>query len=145
MCGSVSGEFVERLRRRAGVFMRVAETLLVEGEYDLTCFNADQAARLYVKSTILRLFGELPRIHGVRELLGYLATRLYESGYVEQATSIREFVRENRYALSVLEEACIGARYGLRSFSEADARSAVETISKLVKLLGEVEGAAWMV
>ncbi|MEM3372348.1 MAG: HEPN domain-containing protein [Candidatus Korarchaeum sp.] len=141
----MSGEFTNKLRRRASVFMKVAERLLEEREYDLACFNADQAAQLYAKSSILRLFGELPRIHGVRELLGYLATRLHEAGYTEKASLLREFIHENRYALSVLEDAYIGARYGPRSFGEDDAKISIGTVSKLVKLLEGIESDAWMV
>ena len=74
----MSGELAEKLRRRASVFLREAEKLLEEGEYDIACFNAEQSLQLYVKSVLLKLFGEAPRIHGVRELLGYLARRLHQ-------------------------------------------------------------------
>lgn len=52
----MSGEIVERLRRRAQVFLDEAGRLLEMGEYDLACFAAEQAAQLYLKSVYARLF-----------------------------------------------------------------------------------------
>ena len=139
----MSGELVEKLRHRAAVFLREAERFLEEGEYDLACFCADQAAQLYLKSLLLKLFGEAPRIHGVRELLGLLASRLHREGFGEEAVKIKKFVEENRYALSLLEDACIDARYSARSFTE-EAREALSASSRLIELLREVERRVWM-
>ncbi|MFN4046421.1 MAG: HEPN domain-containing protein [Acidilobaceae archaeon] len=141
----MSGEFVGKLKRRSEDFVRAAEMFLERGSYDLACFSADQAVQLYVKAVVFRFTGEMPRIHGVRGLLGYLASRLYEAGYRGYAEAIVGFARENRYALAVLEDAYIEARYGLRSFTEEDARLALEVSSRLIKLLGGVEDAIWRV
>ncbi len=140
----MSGELVEKLRHRAMVFLREAKRFLEEGEYDLACFSAEQAVQLYLKSVFLKLFGEAPRIHGVRELLGLLASRLRQEEFKEEAVEIKEFTRENRYALSVLEDAYIDARYTIRGFTEEEAREALSVSLKLVELLEEIEKHVWM-
>jgi len=140
----LSGELVEKLKHRAEIFLREASRLLEEGEYDLSCFNAEQSAQLHLKSLTLKLLGEMPRIHGVRELLGFLARRLHEEGFREEAVLLKEFARENRYELSVLEDAYLDARYAARSFTGKEAKKALSTVLRLIKLLEEVEKRVWM-
>ncbi len=140
----MSGELVEKLMHRARVFLREARRLLEEGEYDLSCFSAEQAAQLYVKAVILKLFGEVPRIHGVRELLGYLARKLVEHGYEWASSSISDFVKENRAILSVLEDAYVDARYGATSFSKEEAERAIGVVAKLMEVLEKVVSDVWM-
>ena len=141
----MSGVLVGKLRRRAEVFLKEAKRLLEGEEYDIACFNAEQALQLYLKSVILRVFGEMPRIHGVRELLGYLARRLYEEEeYKGYAAILKEFTRENRYSLSVLEDAYIDARYTTRGFSKREVKDSLTTVYKLIELLRRIENEIWM-
>ncbi|KYH36246.1 MAG: HEPN domain containing protein [Candidatus Bathyarchaeota archaeon B24] len=76
----VSGERVNLLKDRARVFLELAEELRGRGRLDLAMFNVDQAFQLRVKATMLRLLGVIPRIHGVRGLLGMLVRRLAPRG-----------------------------------------------------------------
>ena len=140
----MSGELVEKLKRRALVFLREAKRLLSDGEYGLACFNADQSLQLYLKAVILRLFGEMPRVHGVRELAGFLVRSFREAGYVGEADLLEDFVRERRYVLSVLEDAYIDARYGLRDFSREEAEESYRAAENLIELLRRIEDAVWM-
>ena len=136
----MSGVLVEKLRRRAMVFLREARRLAEEGEYDLSVFNAGQAAQLYTKAIIARLLGEAPpRVHGVRELLGYLARGLRDAGYREEAELIAEFVRRHRDTLSMLEDAYTDARYGVVEFTAGDAEEALSTFEELIQILRRVE------
>lgn len=140
----MSGELVEKLRHRAIAFLREAKRFLEEGEYDLACFSAEQTLQLYLKSVFLKLFGETLRVHGIRELLGLLASRLHQEGFREEAIKVKDFVRENRYTLSVIEDAYVDARYTIRSFTEEEAREVLEVSLKLIKLLEEIEKHVWM-
>ncbi len=140
----MSGKAVEKLKRRSRVFLREARRLLEEGEYDLACFNAEQALQLFVKSTVLRLLGEEIRGHGVRSILGYLAGRLREMNYRELAERIAKTVSDCRYGLVLLEDAYVDARYGLRSFSEEEAREAIRIVEEFIRLLEDVEENVWM-
>jgi HEPN domain-containing protein len=65
----LSGEYVNKLKRRAKAFLR--EVLSVE-EPDLAVFFAEQAMQLYAKAVCFELFGELVRGHKVRGLLALL-------------------------------------------------------------------------
>ena len=53
---------------------------LGRGEYDLACFEAEQAAQLALKSLLYELLGMAPRIHDLGELLGLLHRALSEAG-----------------------------------------------------------------
>lgn len=53
---------------KADVFLSDAERHLVEGHYWLVCFEAHQAAELYLKSLIVSLTGFHPYTHDLFEL-----------------------------------------------------------------------------
>ncbi len=61
-------EWVEKAR----VFLEDAERHLEEGHYWLTCFEAQQAAELYLKALIVALTGVHPFTHDLSELLDAL-------------------------------------------------------------------------
>jgi HEPN domain-containing protein len=80
----LSGEYVNKLKRRAKAFLR--EVLFVE-EPDLAVFFAKQAMQLYAKVVCFELFGELVRGHKVRGLLAVLIKMLEEQGSRASPTS----------------------------------------------------------
>jgi len=53
----------------ADVFIREAERHVGEGIYWLTCFEAQQAAELYLKALIVGLAGSHPYTHDIVEML----------------------------------------------------------------------------
>ena len=57
---------------KAGVFLADAERHLLEGHYWLVCFEAHQAAELYLKSLIVSLTGFHPYTHDLSDLLDSL-------------------------------------------------------------------------
>jgi HEPN domain-containing protein/predicted nucleotidyltransferase len=58
-------EWVEKAR----IFFENARRHLAEGHYWLTCFEAQQAAELYLKALVLRLTGVHPYTHDLVELM----------------------------------------------------------------------------
>lgn len=54
---------------------------------------------------MLRLLGEIPRIHGVRGLLGILVNKLNKMGYRHLVEEIVSFTRRYRDALVDIKEA----------------------------------------
>ena len=92
----MSGRYPDLLKRRAESMMRLAERLLSEGEYDLAVLNAEYAARLYVKSVLLRLTGEEWKGHGVRTLLGAVALATQGGGLRDVAEEIVDFTRRSK-------------------------------------------------
>ena len=143
MPGMGSLRHVELLRRRARRFLSYAEEALGLGDYDLACFYADQAAQLAVKACLLRLTGHMPRIHGLRELLGAMSRHLSGLGREDLAGRVSAFAREHRAGLSRLEEAYVAGRYLAREFEREEAEECVRLARELLALVEELEGAAF--
>jgi len=89
---------VSLLRDRSLRMLDSSRRSLVDGDYDIAAFMADQAFQLYLKSTIFELTGEVPRVHAARQLMGIL------KDLFGQPSSMDDFVRENRSLLIRLEE-----------------------------------------
>ncbi len=117
------------LRRRAEIFLKHGQEALERREYDFSCFSAEQAAQLYLKSLALEFLGEIPRIHRIRELLSILAETVPDA-----RDKIRLLIREKREALRVLEESYIGARYLPSAYSRDDAKASVDLARKVSSL-----------
>ena len=57
-------EEVRRFKEKADAFLDTAIYNFEKGKYDLTAFNIEQAIQLYIKTKLLELLGEFPRIRG---------------------------------------------------------------------------------
>jgi HEPN domain-containing protein len=53
-------------------FLRVAKRDLEEGEYNLAVFHAEQALQLCAKYKLYLKYGDYPKTHRLKELLGAL-------------------------------------------------------------------------
>jgi len=126
----LSREEIELMKRRAKNFIFNARHLIEEGIYDLAAFNAEQAAQLYLKATLLELIGDYPRTHSLITLLSEL--RRVNEGLVTG------FVRENRLKLHALEDAYLTSRYFLKEFDEDDAKKLLEISEEVIKLCEEL-------
>ena len=107
----MSGERVNIIKERARAFLDLAREL-ADRRPDISSFSVHQACQLRVKASLLRFTGEVPRLHGIRELLGMLARRLEDLGLREDALRIVDFVWRRRGALIDIEAAYIESRYG---------------------------------
>jgi len=131
----LSGERVNAMKERAGVFLELASELADRGRLDIASFSVQQACQLRVKASLLRLTGEMPRIHSIRELLGILAKRMEEIGHRDEAEKITGFVRESRRGASG-HRGCIhgvsvwsGRDHGVRCEGDAEGgRPSVQTV-----------------
>ncbi|MEM4004037.1 MAG: HEPN domain-containing protein [Desulfurococcaceae archaeon] len=126
-------EEVEILRGRAKTFLKYAKEALERGDFDFACFSSEQAAQLFVKSVILELVGEVPRLHRVRELL-YLLSR----SVPEVEKPITKFIEENREGLRALDDAYITSRYMPYTYTREDAETLVRLAENLIELLSRV-------
>lgn len=98
--------------------------------HDLAAFNAEQAAQLYLKATLLELIGDYPRTHSLIALLSELKR--------VNKDLIIGFVKENRLKLHALEDACLTSRYFLKEFDEEDAKRLLEVLEEVIKLCEEL-------
>ncbi|TFG19666.1 MAG: HEPN domain-containing protein [Promethearchaeota archaeon] len=110
-------EVVDLLIKRSKNFLEIAEQRFKVEDWDLACFNAEQATQLYLKSKILRETGETPRIHSIRKLLALLGKTLKKN------------VEFDRTRLIILENAYLNTRY----FGEESDREEAEDVIKIAK------------
>jgi len=129
----MTSEVYEALWRRAKAFLREAERLLEEGEYDLSLVMSEQAVQLAVKAEIYKLIGEVPKGHNLRRLLGYLASLRGDS-------SLKELAASRRDALITLEEAYLEGRYGPPYYTEEEAKEGLRVAKELHEALRRVYG-----
>lgn len=135
----MSGELVAALKRRALSMLRSAKLRIQWGDYDLACFDAEQALQLYLKAVLLELFGEKTRVHGLIEHLSLLRKRLRDAVLMEEAEKISTIVRMYRPILDLLDDAYVEARYGSSTlFTEQDAVRAVQVVEEIIRELSDI-------
>ncbi len=134
----MSGELYQALRRRSRIYLREAERLGSEAEYDVALVFLEQAAQLAVKSAYAKLLGNVPRGHNLRRLLAYLASVVKEAGRGEWAEEIKSFMSANREQLILLEDAYTQAHYTTTSYSKSEYEAALATVKSLIRLLDSI-------
>ncbi|MEM3922428.1 MAG: HEPN domain-containing protein [Nitrososphaerota archaeon] len=131
----MSGEYVERLKRRALGFLREAKSA---EDSDLAAFFAEQAMNLYIEAAFYEIFGERIVGHGLRSLLGRLSENLRKHEYFDEAERISGFVDEHRRWLILAEDTYTGARYGDMDYSRDDAEALRKVARNLIEVLDQV-------
>ncbi|MEM1579837.1 MAG: HEPN domain-containing protein [Nitrososphaerota archaeon] len=125
---------VSLVRDRALRMLKSGRRSLLEGDYDIAAFMADQAVQLYIKSVIFELTGELPRVHVVRQLINILRDLLGDPDVFDG------FVRENRSLLIRLEEAYITSRYMPRKYDREEAEELLDFAEKVIEFVKSIKG-----
>jgi HEPN domain-containing protein len=125
MRGGSLGE-VELLKKRAASFLELARYSLQRGLYDVAAFNAEQAAQLYLKATLLELVGDFPRTHSII----FLLNELKRVG----GKKVEDFVRENKRGLHVLEDTYLTSRYFYKLFDREDVEDLISLAEKVMDL-----------
>jgi HEPN domain-containing protein/predicted nucleotidyltransferase len=137
--GGLSGEAVREMLRRAGSFLRSAALRIDWGDYDLACYDVEQALQLYLKAVLLELFGVETRAHGVLEHLSILRRELAKAGHNDLVSRLSDLVRDNRVLIDLIDTSYIEARYSAGvSYAREDAKASLDFAEKLAKLLEEV-------
>ena len=126
------------LRDRALRMLRSGKRSVHEGDYDIAVFMAEQAVQLYLKSLVLELTGEIPRVHSVRQLMFILKDLMGKPGVFDN------FVRENRSLFIRLEEAYISSCYTPRRYNGGEANRLMGFAEKVIKLLSLLRAKAEM-
>ncbi len=126
----MSFEEVEVLRRRAEAFLRNAERLVEEGEYDLVVFNLEQYCQLLLKYRLLILTGSYPRTHSLRRLIRELG--VLEPKVLELVNNV-----PNLHYIARLEEAYIASRYLPITYEEKEVKDLLKFVLEVFKPLVE--------
>ncbi|WP_052883735.1 HEPN domain-containing protein [Infirmifilum uzonense] len=114
------------MKRRALSFLEAAKFSLQKGFYDLAAFNAEQAAQIYLKATLLELIGDYPRTYSLIHLLSELK-RVDEK-------LVDGFIRENKRGLHNLEDAYLTSRYFYKSFDREDGEYLIDLAERVISL-----------
>ncbi|MCS7133046.1 MAG: HEPN domain-containing protein [Nitrososphaeria archaeon] len=117
---------VEILKDRAYAFLRNAERLFVDGEYDLAAFNIEQFCQLLLKYKLLVKTSTYPRTHSILRLIRELDKIVPEKG-------LAEFVDAEIMNLTKIEDAYIVSRYLPRRYE----RREVEEMLRFAKRFEE--------
>ncbi|MBS7651222.1 MAG: HEPN domain-containing protein [Candidatus Bathyarchaeia archaeon] len=125
---------VTLLRDRSLRMLSSARRSLSEGDYDIAAFIADQAVQLYLKSMVLELAGEVPRIHSIRQLLRVLKEMS------DRPDIIDDYVKKNRSLLIRLEEAYISSRYMPRDYEREEAEELVNFAEEVIDFVKSLKG-----
>ncbi|MEM1537736.1 MAG: HEPN domain-containing protein [Candidatus Nezhaarchaeales archaeon] len=112
----MSFEEIEVLKRRAEAFLRNADHLLKNGEWDLAVFNLEQYCQLVLKYKLLVKTGSYPRTHSLRRLIRE-PTKYYSKlqHLIEDEQTLRYVAR--------LEEAYVASRHIPYSYEEKEVQS----------------------
>ncbi len=128
-------EYPDKLKRRALSFLKSAKVRMEWGDYDLVCFDAEQAVQLYLKALLYKLFGLRTRTHGTLEHLGMLRRELGEEG-----RWVSDLVRRLRDGIDLLDESYVEGRYGEESeYTEEMAELCLKTAEEIIRRLREFE------
>ncbi|MEM2983258.1 MAG: HEPN domain-containing protein [Candidatus Bathyarchaeia archaeon] len=125
---------VTLLRDRSLRMLSSARRSLSEGDYDIAAFIADQAVQLYLKSMVLELAGEVPRIHSIRQLLRVLKEMS------DRPDIIDDYVKKNRSLPIRLEEAYISSRYMPRDYEREEAEELVNFAEEVIDFVKSLKG-----
>ena len=126
----MSFEEAEILRERAEAFLRNAERLFREGEYDLAAFSIEQYCQLILKYKLLVKTGAYPRTHSITRLIRLL------SKISPEASRLLEDER-GVLILTKIEDAYIGARYLPRRYEEREVEAMLRFVKEVFKPVAE--------
>jgi len=118
---------VELFLNRAKNFLDGAKERFQKGDWDLTCFMAEQSVQLLMKAVILEKGGEVPKTHSIRKLFGLLYHITKE-----------EKLKYDRKALIFLESAYLNSRYFSFSYEKEDAEEALKIVAEVNKIVEHV-------
>ena len=114
------------LRKRAKKFEKLAKFCLRNNDFDLAVFNSEQAVQLLLKTFLLEQQGWYPKTHSIFELLNLCGK--FKSG-------MKNFIRKERLAISLLEDSYITSRYVAREFTKEEAEEAIRFMKRLKGVL----------
>jgi len=109
------------------LFFEEAEEAYAKGCFGFAVFFVEQAMELLIKYLLAKLVGDYPKAHKLSLLLSD-PSRVMGEG-------IERLVRENERMLSIVELACIGARYLDYSYSETIARGSLELSRRFLEVV----------
>ena len=117
-------ELIEKLKKRAESFLKIAKISYKEKDYDISMFSLEQAVQLLLKAKILEFNVSFPKTHDIFELIEFL-----------KKLNFKIKVEKYKEIIEKLNITYISSRYLPTSFSEKEVKKALEFVEKLKKTL----------
>lgn len=122
------GEF---LRDRAERFFKNALELFNREEYDLSAFNLEQSAQLFLKFALWKKLGDFEKIHSISRLLSDLKEISRDKDRIE------ELFKKHEETIGALEMAYIESRYLPVQFYRHQVEKMIKFLEDLKEIIGE--------
>jgi len=123
----MSRKEVEALKQRALDFLHAVEDDLKSGRYELAAFHCEQAVQLALKYVLAVELGHYPHKRNLRELF-------------EEVKQVKPnlwlLYEKHKYAVEVMNDAYIGARYLPRNYSEDVVKGLYEVATVILNEVG---------
>lgn len=120
----------EIIKKRAYSYLRNAERLIEEGEYDLGMFNLEQYCQLILKYKLLVKKGSYSRTYSLRRLIRELGE------FNESILVLINDIKHLHY-IARLEEAYIASRYLPTTYEEMETRDLFRFVKEVFKPIVE--------
>jgi len=121
----VSIRLYEEMVERSRHFLNVSRYDVAAGRYDIALFHLEQAVQLALKAYLLKVFGDFPRVHSIKDLVD-----------LTENECLRRVSEEMWYVINILEDAYIGGRYFIRRYGEREYSEAVKYVEEVFRCIG---------
>jgi len=115
----------EEMVARAKHFLNVSEYDVSAGRYDIALFHLEQSVQLALKAYLLKVFGDFPKIHSLKDLID-----------LSENNCLKKLAEDLWYIIDILEDAYIGARYLIRRYGEKEYRESLKFVQEVFKCIG---------
>jgi len=123
---------IKLLKERAEKFYFYGIEAFKKGDFEISAFNFEQAAQLYLKYTLSLLIGDFPKTHELRRLMEEIIK-------VTQNKKLSKLLNEQQNVISDLEVAYLTSRYLPATFYKKQ----VENMKNFVDELKEILKTLW--
>ncbi len=115
----------EEMISRAKHFFNISSYDVSLGRHDIALFHLEQAVQLALKAYLLKVFGDFPKTHSIKDLID-----------LSENECLKRLADERWFVIDILEDAYIAARYFVRRYDEKEWREALKFVEGVFKCIG---------
>jgi len=115
----------EEMISRAKHFFNISNYDVSLGRHDIALFHLEQAVQLALKAYLLKVFGDFPKTHSIKDLID-----------LSENECLKRLADELWFVIDILEDAYIAARYFFRRYDEKEWREALKFVEGVFKCIG---------
>ena len=119
---------IKLLKKRAEKFYFYGTQALKNGDFEISAFNFEQSAQLYLKYTLSLLIGDFPKTHELRRLMSEVIK-------ITQNKELSKLLDQEQNIIADLEVAYLTSRYLPASFYKKQVENMKNFVDKLKEIL----------